>query len=236
MNNSLNDRFNLIIDSLMKSNQSLKKNEISQRIGLKKNAFSEILSGRTKVGVETVQKICIEYGVNPDYLLFETGDMFRHIAGEQENQVFPLRTDRLIACQSIPIFDVRASMGLVPLFTNKLDTIPTGYIELPNSPKCDGAIYAFGDSMTPLFKAGDIVAYKMIIDIESNIIYGEIYLLSIDMEGEEYITIKYVHRSEKKGYILLASENMEHTATDIPISRIRALALVKASVRYHSIH
>ena len=60
------------------------------------------------------------------------------------------------------------------------------------------------------------------------------YLLSIDMDGEEYITVKYVQRSERDGYVRLVSQNPHHADKDIDMKRIRAIALVKASIRMNS--
>jgi hypothetical protein len=55
------------------------------------------------------------------------------------------------------------------------------------------------------------------------------------MDGEEYITVKYVQKSEQEGYVRLVSQNQHHADKEIEISRIRAIALIKASVRMHTI-
>ena len=60
------------------------------------------------------------------------------------------------------------------------------------------------------------------------------YLLSIDLDGEEYVTVKYVQRSDKAGYVRLVSQNQHHADKDIEMGRIRAIALVKASIRMNS--
>ena len=52
------------------------------------------------------------------------------------------------------------------------------------------------------------------------------YLLSIDIDGEEYITVKYVQKSEHEGYIKLVSQNQHHADKEVEISRIRAIALI----------
>ena len=111
---------------------------------------------------------------------------------------------------------------------------PVNYIHIPNLPKCDGAIYVSGDSMYPLLKSGDIVLYKQLHNIE-DIFWGDMYLLSIDLDGEEYIVVKYIQKSEREGYVKLVSQNPHHADKDIEISRIRAIALVKASIRMNSI-
>jgi hypothetical protein len=60
------------------------------------------------------------------------------------------------------------------------------------------------------------------------------YLLSIDIDGEEYVTVKYVQRSEREGYVRLVSQNQHHAEKEVQVSRIRAIALVKASIRMNS--
>ena len=87
--------------------------------------------------------------------------------------------------------------------------------------------------MYPLLKSGDIVLYKQLRDLD-DIFWGDMYLLSIDMDGEEYVTVKYIQRSEREGYVKLVSQNQHHADKEIEMRRIRALALIKASIRMNS--
>ena len=86
----------------------------------------------------------------------------------------------------------------------------------------------------PLLKSGDIVLYKQLGDI-NDIFWGDMYLLSIDIDGEEYVTVKYIQKSDREGYVKLVSQNPHHADKDVAINRIRAIALVKASIRMNSI-
>lgn len=149
-------------------------------------------------------------------------------------QDFSLFTDHNLENQNIPLYNIEAAAGLVPLFNDTTSQKPVDFITIPNLPKCDGAIHVTGDSMYPLLKSGDMVLYKQINDIASNIFWGEMYLISIDMDGEEYVTVKYIQKSEKKDFIKLASHNQHHSDKDIHISKVRALAFVKASIRINS--
>ena len=147
---------------------------------------------------------------------------------------FSLQTDLVKPEQRIPLFDVEAAAGLVPLFTEAVKHIPINYIQIPNLPKCDGAIYITGDSMYPLLKSGDIVLYKVIHDIKNSIFWGEMYLLSVIVDGEEYILVKYIQKADDPDYVRLVSENRHHSDKEVLIENIRALALIKASVRINS--
>ena len=136
--------------------------------------------------------------------------------------------------QGVPLYSTEGTAGPVPLFAEQAAMNPVNSIAIPNLPKCDGAIYIAGDSMYPLLKSGDIVLYKQLHDLE-DIFWGDMYLLSIDLDGEEYVTVKYIQKSDRKGYVKLVSQNPHHADKDVEISRIRALALVKASIRMNSL-
>jgi phage repressor protein C with HTH and peptisase S24 domain len=152
----------------------------------------------------------------------------------QQAKTFSDVAEKKIDSQSIPLYNIEASAGLVPLFRNSDEHI-IDYINIPNLPNCDGAVYVTGDSMYPLLKSGDIVLYKQIKDIKNNIFWGEMYLISVDMDGEEYISVKYVQRSDEgKEFIRLVSQNQHHQPKDIHLKRVRALAIVKASVRMNA--
>lgn len=159
----------------------------------------------------------------------------KNVTVVEEPQVVPylLRTDNKKELQIIPIYNMEASAGLVKLLDSPVSQNPIDYISIPNLPNCDGALYVTGDSMYPLLKSGDIVAYKQVQDIENDIFYGEMYILSLDMSGEELVTIKYVQKSDKEGHIKLVSQNKHHHDKDVKITKIRALALIKASIRYN---
>jgi len=152
-----------------------------------------------------------------------------------EPQVYKLRSDKNHLHQSIPLYNLEASAGLVSLFQHQGDEKPIDYISIPNLPKCDGAVSVTGDSMYPLLKSGDIVMYKELNNEISNIFYGEMYLVSIDLDGDEYVSVKWIQRSDKgEEYVKLVSENQHHQPKDVPLKKVRALALVKASVRINS--
>lgn len=177
-------------------------------------------------------------GVSADWLLTGEGEMIkeqdRQLAELRVQEKFPLKTDNLLPLQRIPLYNLEATAGLAALFED-VKTVPLSYISLPDLPACDGAVYVRGDSMYPLLKSGDIVLYKQVHDMKYGIFWGEMYLISFNIDGEEFITIKYIQKSEQEDCIKLVSHNPHHNPTDIPRCMIRALAIIKASVRYNTI-
>jgi phage repressor protein C with HTH and peptisase S24 domain len=159
----------------------------------------------------------------------------KNIADVVVDKVFKLRTDRLIDRQQIPIYDMEAVAGLVPLFAERYNQSVIEVMETTLIPKCDGGLRIVGDSMYPLLKSGDIVFYKQVHDIRHSIIWGEMYLISFDIDGDEYVSVKYLQKSDTPDHIVLVSYNEHHKPMEIHINRIRALAFIKASLRLNSL-
>jgi len=204
--------------------------QLAQRLGIGKAALSMIETGRASLSARNRNIIVQEFNVNPEWLETGKGNMFN---AEPDLTSFLHRTDCTLPLQSVPLYSIEGTAGLVPLFSEQTQTKPVNYIHIPNLPKCDGAIYIVGDSMYPLLKSGDIVLYKQLHDI-ADIFWGDMYLLSIDIDGEEYVTVKYIQKSDRDGYVKLVSQNPHHADKEVEVSRIRAIALVKASIRMNS--
>ena len=159
----------------------------------------------------------------------------KNVADVTVDKVFKLRTDRLIDRQQIPIYDMEAVAGLVPLFADQYSQSIVEVMETTLIPKCDGGLRIVGDSMYPLLKSGDIVFYKQVHDIMHSIIWGEMYLISFDIDGDEYVSVKYLQKSDIPDHIVLVSYNEHHKPMEIHVNRIRALAFIKASLRLNSL-
>ncbi len=211
----------------------MKQEGLSSILGIGKSALSMIETGKAALSERNKQIIIQDLNVNEEWLDTGKGEMFDC----DKAMIVPSRNrkgiERVVPLQSVPLYDLTGTAGLVPLFLDQPTLQPINYIHIPNLPKCDGAIYIVGDSMYPLLKSGDIVLYKQISNIE-DIFWGDMYLLSIDIDGEEYVTVKYIQKSENAGYIKLVSENKHHAEKEVSIDRVRALAFIKASIRMNS--
>lgn len=190
------------------------------------------------IGSSKLEDILKTYpDISPEWILTGKGAMVREvkqpIQGETKSE-YLLRTDSRRSEQLVPLYNLEASAGLVQLF-GRDETTPIDYISVPNLPACDGAIYVTGDSMYPLLKSGDIVMYKQVLDIFNSLFWGEMYIIHIDIDGDAFTTVKYVHKSDNgPDYIKLVSQNQHHAAKDINLKHIKAAALVKASIRINS--
>ncbi|WP_255463020.1 helix-turn-helix transcriptional regulator [Flavobacterium sp. LPB0248] len=197
---------------------------------------NKFLDNSSNMGTDKACKILHYYPeINSEWLLTGNGPMIK----EDNTSVLIMNTgrktvDSIHMTQEIPLYDLEAVAGLRELFNSGEPQRVLDTIKIPNLPKCDGAISVTGDSMYPLLKSGDIVLYKE-TEFE-NIFFGEMYLLSVKLnDWEEYITVKYVQKSDQGSeYVRLVSQNSHHQPKDIHISKISALALIKASIRINT--
>lgn len=226
--NQINERIKVVRNEL-----KLTQEMLASKLGIGKSALSMIETGKAALSERNKNILVQELNINVDWLETGEGDMF---IGRGGSLSF-LREgggERSLSLQSVPLYNLEGTAGLVPLFLDKSIVTPIDYIHIPNLPRCDGAIYIVGDSMYPLLKSGDIVLYKQVSGID-DVFWGDMYLLSIDMDGEEFVTVKYIQKSDQDGFVRLVSQNPHHADKEVPISRIRALAFVKASIRMNSV-
>lgn len=241
---SINERIQRLIDDFENGNQKA----FSEKLGVAPSSLNGIVGARQSDPSSKILNSILEVyaNVNAEWLLMGREPMIKKSIpiSYMENdsvesvdegiRIFSLKTDHKRSMQRIPLYDFEAVAGLVPLFNDTAKQVPIDYIQIPNLPKCDGAIHVVGDSMYPLLKSGDIVLYKWVRDVSNGIFWGEMYLVSVDFDGEEYVTVKYIQKSDQEGYIKLVSYNQHHSDKEIPVGTIRALAFVKASIRINS--
>ncbi len=228
----INDRIIDAINHVLNSNGNVSKSELARQFGIKPSKFSEILNKRMMAGTDIMSSLVKIYHISPNWLLTGSGSLIEESV--RPNHTFALSTDRQIEVQDIPLYDLSATAGIMAIF-NDLSVTPEDYLRVPNLPPVDGAIYVRGESMAPLLKSGDIIIYKKLALTLDSILWGQIYLLSFDAGGDTFTVVKYVQKSEDPEFIRLVSQNSRYEPKDIPISSIRALAIVKASITFHTI-
>lgn len=204
-------------------------------IGMSNASFGKSLKSGKGIGSDKLEKILKVYtDISSSWLLTGEGTMLKNdTVPPSEATVQPIyqprSPEKKMETQSINLYDFKATAGLRELLDNRHANI-IDTIKIPNLPKCDGAIHIIGDSMYPRLRPGDIIFYKELpIDLQS-ILYGEMYLLSYCIDGDDYCVVKYIKRSDKgEPFITLASHNPAHEDTDIDFRCVNAIALIKGS-------
>lgn len=230
---AINKRTIQAINYLLESKSGIAKSSMAESFGISPSKFSEILKGRMNAGTDIMSKLSVSYGISANWLLTGYGEMTDSVQAFSPTHTFRLQTDRNLDSQAVPLYDNNATAGLVAIF-NDHSIEPTDFLRIPNLPPVDGAVYVRGESMSPLLKSGDIVMYKKKeLSVES-ILWGEIYLLSFVTDGDTYTAVKYIQKAEDPDMVRLVSFNPTFAPKDIPMSSITALALVKASLTFHT--
>ena len=246
---TIEERLPIVRDAL-----KLNKSRFSESIGINPSQYTKIENGRLNLTMEHLLELSKVHEVSIDWLISGTGtifhkkeeysstDSYAHVTPgnivSDEISAYKSKTDLSVNTQSIPLYRIQATAGIVELFRNHDSETPIGNIQIPNIPKCDGAIYVNGDSMYPLLKSGDIIMYKQTQEYLNGVLFfGEMYLIAFDLSGESHVTVKWIHKSEKGDkHLKLVSENKHHEPYDIPKDSITAMALIKASIRANSMN
>ena len=216
------------ITELLRENQ-ISVSQLSKEIGIPQNTLNRQINGDTAVSISTIISIIGYFkNISSDWLLGISDNRKSQKPMQILNE--SKATEKILTEQEVLLYDVSAAANLKTLFNNKRQNI-LGKISIPDMPRCDGAVYVTGDSMYPLLKSGDIIVYKELHDFQE-VIYGEMYLVSFDLDGDDFLTVKYVNHSDKgDDFVKLVSYNTYHDPKDIALSRVRAMALVKLSIR-----
>ena len=91
---------------------------------------------------------------------------------------------------------------------------------------CDFLIRVKGDSMSPHFTGGDLLACKKVVDAFF-FQWGRCYVVLTRSQGA---MVKRIHPSDKEGWIRCVSDNANYAPFDVPMEDIVSVALVNGSI------
>lgn len=210
--------------------QGISRAEIARKMGILPQTLNNVINGTRGISDDFLDKFITTFNIS-QLELVKRNDGIQPITPIDHR--FILRTDHKLESQDIPLYDLSATAGLMAIF-NDNHISPDDYLRIPNLPPVDGAIYLRGESMTPLLKSGDIIIFKRLALSLDSILWGQIYLLSFIAGGDFFTVVKYVQKSDTPDCIRLVSHNDRFQPKDIPLSSIQALAIVKASITFHT--
>ena len=171
--------------------------------------------------------------INFDWLLTGEGNMLR---SEEPSHSLPVPEKKR---HLIPLFDVTTIDGRQYDADMAAVSTPSEMIDTGDwFQDATAAMRVQGDSMSPEYKSGSIVALRQIND-QRIIMYGEDYVV----ETDEIRVIKRLQRADDPAYLMACSVNQDqwesgpmkghliHEPFEIPRSSIRRLFLVLGEVR-----
>lgn len=215
--------------------KGVKVSALEKEVGMSNGSFASQLKNNKTIGLDKLENILKKYpDVNIEWLLTGVGNMLKFDVLEEKHSPLYKKTDKNAKNQHIPLYDIQSTSGIIDLFGNNDHQKPVDYITIPKISECDGALYVTGDSMYPLLKSGDIVVYKNVYHHEKNIIWGEMYLVYVNNDGNEFFFTRFLKQSQQESFVQLVAQNPDHQTIEFPLSSIKALAMVKASIRVNS--
>lgn len=213
--------------------KGIKVSVLEREVGMSNGSFASQLKNNKTIGVDKLENILNKYkDVNPEWLVTGKGNMFK-LENLKEINLSPNQITEKES-KDIPVYDIQSTAGIIDLFGDNINQKPVNYISIARVSDCDGALYVVGESMFPIFKSGDIVVFKKINNPANNIIWGEMYLVYVNNDGNEFFLTRFLNKSDKESYVQFVSQNPQHQTVEFPLSSIKALALVKASIRVNA--
>lgn len=236
----INKRIQAVIDNVFNGST----NRLAESIGVKPSVISGYTGKRqSKPSYDVMERLVANANISPLWLLTGEGDMLKntqedykehpHDTPQVQEVHTPKQAEPRIEEQYVPYYSIEATAGVMEL----MDMSPEyeiGKIIVPNMPRCDGAVAITGDSMYPLLKSGDIVAFQLVHDI-NNIHFGDMYLVSLNEDGDTYFAVKWVNKHPTDpSKAILVSSNEHYAPREVELRHIHRIALIKFSIRYNS--
>lgn len=215
METSVKERLKLFLREL-----NIKGIDFCSSIGVSSGFISGM---RESIQPDKLKSIAINYPeLNIGWLMTGQGKMLNSEELAKSDKASNATNQHGLIPHAIKYYpSVNGSMGGVEFLDNPNESSVD--IVIPGFSDCKFAVNAYGDSMYPIIKSGQIVV--MMEWKESFIDWGRIYFV-VTKNG--YRAIKYLKPSEKEGYIKCESENATgNPAFDVEINDIHRLFLVK---------
>ena len=164
-----------------------------------------------------------------NWLLFGEGEMLRTGAPAEASVSEDTPPPQLIPAppgKGLPLIPLPAMAGFLKGAAD-IDPNEIEWYFVPAFRDCQFLIRVKGESMSPRYLSGDIVACREVQDTGTFFQWGKTYVLDTD----QGVVIKRVRPSEKENHILCVSDNPEYDPFDVPIAGIYHLAIVRGLIR-----
>lgn len=217
---TIKDRLILFIESM-----GISKQLFFSEMGIAQSNFRGS-NMKSSIGSDKVVKILAAYpSLSPGWLMLGEGDMLRTPAQKAETQkeIIPSTTPQ----EGIPLIPIEAWAGAL----NGDDySIMEGDCEryiVPSFKDADFLITVRGDSMTPKYYSGDIVACRKVFLSDLWFQWGKVYIIDTNQGS----LLKKVRRGSSEETITLVSENPEYEPFELRKDQIYNIAIVQGVIR-----
>lgn len=195
--------------------------EVANYLGISKVQMSKLVSGTAPFRNELYQKLIgnnngwnTEFLTDPIWSDLESGkykDGVKKLVSSKRNNTLPLIPFDAVAGPGDPVYE---------------DERVEDYYTVSEFKDSDFLIRVKGDSMSPHFTGGDLLACKKVVDTYF-FQWGRVYVVYTRSQG---CMVKRIQPSEKEGYIRCVSDNVKYAPFDVPMEDVVSVALVNGSI------
>lgn len=177
------------------------------------------------IGLDKIELILENYPkLNIEWLLTGKGSMLK---SEVNSRLSHNILEKSVDNQGIPLIpiDAMAGFGTGSMQIMEFDTqkyVVPEFAEL----KADYIIRVQGNSMTPTYNSGDLVACKKLVLSDIFFQWNKVYLL----DTEQGALIKRVKKASNN-HIMIVSDNTDYEPVELHLSKIHAIAIVLGTIR-----
>lgn len=207
--------------------RGLSQSKFADHLGISAANMSKHLNGKLPITIGLVNRICLDYGVARQWLMFGQDTPYAKSEGENLQE-----TKGTIAKMGIPIYDIDVTAGFGPLEKILTNDRISGYISLPqlHNPHHERIVRVSGNSMEPSISDGSFIAIR---EVQNDTIYwGQAYVIVL----EDYRMVKIIRRHSDSSKIILHSENPEFDDIEIYRNKIIGLYKVDAIINITTTH
>lgn len=197
------------------------------------NTYSMIENGKISLTDKNKGILAEKIRLNPLWLTSGIGEMLldhrpqNQVLTSINNQTNGSDTDSF---NGVPFYSKPVTGSMVISLDDLANEEAEYYINFAPFNDCSFYRPVWGESMSPRYNPGDIIACKRIIN-KNYILYGETYLCIISLDGDFYETIKTLRKhTTDPSKIILRPSNPEFDETAIPINSILELYLIKGKI------
>lgn len=227
METTRNQRLSQVIEYFINSKRVYNQADFSKKTNIRQTFLTDMKNGRRPVSDATIEEIVLHFpDLSRSWLLTGEGDM---LVKKIEDEPLPAARKTASSRKGIPLIPLDAVAGFPAIDNDGVSFDDCERYSIPEF-EAKGAnflIRVSGDSMTPMYNNGDIIACRKIAEIHF-FQWGGVYVL----DTSQGVLVKYVEECEKDGdSIVCVSENKRYKPFRLPKEDIRSLSTIVGLVR-----
>lgn len=200
--------------------------QMSEILQIGQNAYSMIENGKIKLTDRNRHILTDRLKINPIWLDTGIGDMMLDTTPRRAM----VQTCNAEQHRGVPFFNKPVTGSLLISFDDMARDTPEYNIDYKPFNDCTFYRPVYGESMSPKFNSGDVVACKRVVNKEL-ILYGETYLCMVKLDSDFYETIKVLRKHKQQPEkIILKPLNPNYDETEVPLDAIIDLYIIKGKI------